>query len=110
MPLNKDFVSSKMTQYSNDQMSDDEKLKKVATKAIKTTMIGSLSVIEKEMGFLWNHGSYEALTEEEEQMKAIYEKVRQSILDNGNEQIRNLGKALSAEYRTMTLPVKGPGQ
>lgn len=107
---NKDFLSSKMIDYSNEKLSDNDKLKKVATKAVKTTMIGALSIIEKEMGFLWNHGSYENLSAEEEQMRAIYEKVRVAILDNGNEQIRNLGKSLSQEYRTMTLPVKGSGQ
>ena len=109
MTPNKEFISSKITTYSNEPMSDDEKLKKVATKAIKTTMIGSLSIIEKELGFLWNHGSYDELTVEEEQMKDMYEKMRVAILDNGNEQIRNLGKSLSQEYRTMILPVKGQG-
>ncbi len=62
----------------------------VATKKrIQTTMIGSLSDIESLFGFLWNFGGTE-LSEEQKQMKEIYEEARAKILDRGNTQIREL--------------------
>jgi hypothetical protein len=58
-----------------------ERLKKIATKKVQTTMIGALDSIEKHLGFLW---------EENSELRETYEIVRQEILDRGNDQIRNL--------------------
>lgn len=64
------------------------RLKKEIRKRIQTTMIGSLSSIEKYFGFLWGEESDE-LTDKEEQMREIFEEMRTEILDKGNTQIRN---------------------
>lgn len=58
-----------------------ERLKKIATKKVQTTMIGALDSIEKHLSFLW---------EENSELRETYEIVRQEILDRGNDQIRNL--------------------
>lgn len=64
------------------------RLKKEIKKRIQTTMIGSLSSIEKYFGFLWGEES-DSPTEREEQMREIFEEMRTEILDKGNTQIRN---------------------
>lgn len=66
-----------------------ERLCKIATKKIKTTMIGALSSVEKFFGFLWNQTD-QALTPEQQHLKNLYEEARAEILDKGNTQIRNL--------------------
>jgi len=58
-----------------------ERLKKISTKKIQTTMIGALDSIEKHLGFLWENNP---------ELRETYEIVRQEILDRGNDQIRNL--------------------
>lgn len=68
-----------------------DSLLKIATKKIQTTMIGSLSTVEDLLGFLWGFGLDESeLSEEQKQMRMIYEDVRAKILDRGNTQIREL--------------------
>lgn len=64
------------------------RLKKEIKKRIQTTMIGSLSSIEKYFGFLWGEES-DSPTEKQEQMREIFEEMRTEILDKGNTQIRN---------------------
>jgi hypothetical protein len=72
------------------EVSHDTLLKN-AKKKIQTTMIGSLSDIEEYFGFLWGFGEAEAsLSEQQKQMKCIYEDIRAKILDRGNTQIREL--------------------
>lgn len=65
------------------------RLKKEIKKKIQTTMIGSLSSIERYFGFLWGEDSEEELTKEQERMRDIFEDLRTEILDKGNIQIRN---------------------
>jgi len=78
-------------QKAKYKVDSKDRLKKIATKKIQTTMIGALDSIEQHLGFLW---------EEDENGKAnkdlhdIYEIVRQEILDRGNDQIRNLNTEL----------------
>jgi hypothetical protein len=75
------------------QDSSRDRLNKIATKKIKTTMIGSLSAIEKKLGYLWEDNSPEALAYRE-----LYESIREEILDIGNTQMRNLTEEL-AQYK-----------
>ncbi len=93
-----------------------QRLKKVATQKIRTTMIGALSSIEKKFGFLWGldeNGRDKGgeLTKEEEELKTMFDTLRSEILDLGNNQIRNLESEIS-QYDVkwnrfhMTLPVK----
>ena len=85
-----------------------DRLSKNLKKKIQTTMIGALSSIEENFGFLWN--STQQLTKEQELMKDLYQKVRSEILDKGNNQARNIDAEL-AQYDvewlryTMKIPV-----
>jgi len=90
--------------------SSRERLLKVARKKIETTMIGALSSMEKNLGFLWGHEEQRDLTPEEQHVKNIYDQIRSEILDKGNNQIRNLEAELSQYEVTwlryhMTLPM-----
>tara|TARA_Y100000310_G_C20530756_1_gene738321 strand:+ start:270 stop:650 length:381 start_codon:yes stop_codon:yes gene_type:complete len=86
------------------------RLSKIAKKKIQTTMIGSLSTVEKFFGFLWSHGDNDELTPEQEHMKNLFDEARAEILDRGNSQIRNL-EAEVAQYDVtwkryhVTMPV-----
>jgi transcription termination factor Rho len=90
-----------------------DRLYKVAKKKIQTTMIGALDTIEKSFGFLWE--SDEELSNEQVQLKAIFEDARSQILDRGNTQMRNL-EAEMTQYdiswnrHTINLPVVEKGE
>ena len=88
-----------------------DRLYQIAKKKIKTTMIGALDSLEKNFGFLWGIGSEGELTQQQEQLKAIFEDARSEILDRGNTQIRNLQAEISNydiswKRHTVTMPVK----
>ena len=72
-----------------------DRLTKNCKKKIQTTMIGALSSIEDHLGFLWGHKSDEALSEEQEKMRQLYEELRSEILDKGNTQMRNIDAELT---------------
>ena len=86
-----------------------ERLGKILKKKVETTMIGALSSIEEHFGFLW--GSSDEMTEEQQSMYDIYQKVRSEILDKGNSQARNIDIELN-QYElkwlrySVTIPVK----
>jgi len=102
-----DFKQKKEEQYKE---ASANRLSKIAKKKIQTTMIGSLSTVEKFFGFLWGHGDGEELTPEQEHMKNLFDEARAEILDRGNSQIRNLETEV-AQYDIswkryhVTLPV-----
>jgi len=77
------------------KIASKERLSKVLKKKIQTTMIGALSSIEENFGFLWNAESNKPLTKDQEAMKDLYQKVRSEILDRGNNQARNIDAELS---------------
>lgn len=83
-----------------------ERLKKIGQSKIRTAMIGALEVIEKNLQPYWEDDSEGA-----RELKSIYEKMRQEILDKGNTQIRNFESELEQydvewlRYR-MQIPVK----
>lgn len=58
-------------------------------KNLTTVMIGALCAVEEELGFLWNFDKTQEPTELHDQFKEIWDKVRNRILTNGNEQIAN---------------------
>lgn len=81
---------------------DREQLKRVLKTKIKTTMIGALSAVEECLG--------EVLFADPK-INAMYQKCRQMILDNGNEQIRNMEKevdlyTISRTVFTYHMPIK----
>jgi hypothetical protein len=68
-----------------------DKLFKAAKKKIQTTMIGALSTIEEQFGFLWGFDiPEEERMPEQKKIHEIYEDTRAKILDRGNTQIRTL--------------------
>lgn len=88
----RDFLEINKSKY---RLSDNIK------KKIETTMIGSLSSIEKYFGFLWEN---DKLTEEEKaKYRALYNELRSEILDKGNHQLRNV----DAELANYTIKFEG---
>jgi hypothetical protein len=71
-----------------------DRLSKIIKKKIETTMIGALSSIEENLGFLWDNNG-KTLTKDQELMKGLYNKIRSEILDKGNNQDRNIDAELS---------------
>jgi hypothetical protein len=66
-----------------------ERMRRNMETKIRTTMIGSLSVIEEKLGFLWGQGKPRSqLTDQELAMEEIKDELRTEILNNGNNQLR----------------------
>ena len=101
-----DYRKVREKKYKQDSK---DRLSKILKKKIQTTMIGALSSIEENFGFLWKSESGQ-LTKDQEIMKDLYQKVRSEILDKGNNQARNIDAEL-AQYEvewqrySMQIPV-----
>ena len=78
------------------KLDSKERLSRILKKKIQTTMIGALSSIEENFGFLWQ-GDDKDLSKDQRMMKEMYNKVRSEILDKGNNQARNIDAEL-AQY------------
>lgn len=101
-----DFKKIRESKY---RVESKDKLAKTLKKKIQTTMIGALSTIEENFGFLWTNESGEALTKDQEVMKNIYNKMRSEILDRGNNQARNIDAELSQyEIECIRYQIKIP--
>lgn len=82
-----------------------ERLRKICSTKIRTTMIGALESIEKRLTNYFNTSNEGLL------LKKIYEEMRQEILDRGNQQIRNLDTEFEQyiiEWKryTLQLPIR----
>tara|TARA_B100000902_G_scaffold77974_1_gene82724 strand:- start:2127 stop:2423 length:297 start_codon:yes stop_codon:yes gene_type:complete len=66
------------------------KLRQSMEKRIQTTMIGALDKMEKNFGNLWGHYKDGPLTEQEEEFAELWDFTRNQILNQGNNQIRNI--------------------
>ena len=77
--------------YTDKQKEEFKKrLKKIIGTKINTTMIYPLSQFELAFGGLWGHGKAEAeLTEDEKINRQVWNQVRNSVLNMGNQQKRN---------------------
>ena len=99
--------AQRSAKYQSDSR---DRLNSICKKKITTTMVGALDSIERHFGFLWEEQS-DGDPEAARIMKELYEKVREEILDNGNNQSRNLTIELE-QYEVrwmryqMQLPVK----
>jgi len=72
-----------------------DRLKKIISTKIQTTMIFPLSQFESAFGHLWGHGKDDhKLTEEEKMYRSKWNEVRNNILNNGNQQKRNANTEL----------------
>jgi len=91
MAENGEYKQARDEKYKQESKT---RLSKIAKKKVETTMIGALSSIEENFGFLWGSGDSN-MTPEERKMFDIYQKVRAEILDRGNLQARNLDAELS---------------
>jgi hypothetical protein len=89
----KGYKEVRENKYKSDSK---DRLSKILKKKIQTTMIGALSSIEENFGFLWE-GEEGSLNEQQKAMKELYNKVRSEILDKGNNQARNIDAEL-AQY------------
>lgn len=89
-----DYKKIRDSKYKTDSR---DRLAKILKKKIQTTMIGALSSMEENLGFLWKNESGGPLTQEQEVLKNIYNKIRSEILDRGNNQARNIDAEL-AQY------------
>jgi hypothetical protein len=58
------------------------------SKRFQTTIIGSLARVEDNFGYLWGHNSNEELTEKQQEFADLWEYTRTSILNHGNNQMR----------------------
>ena len=90
-----------------------DRLFQIGKKKVQTTMIGALDTIEKSFGFLWQAEGEP--TQEQVQLKSIFENARSEILDRGNTQIRNLEAEISNydiswKRYTVSLPIKEKGE
>jgi hypothetical protein len=64
-------------------------LDKIITTKIRTSFIGALDNFEQRFGFLWGHNKNEVdLTEDEREMRSLWEQTRTTILNLGNVQLR----------------------
>ena len=108
--LIKDSMDFKHKKQEKFKEASKARFSKISKKKIQTTMIGSLSTVEKFFGFLWGHGDNDELTPEQEHMKNLFDEARAEILDRGNSQIRNM-EAEIAQYDVtwkryhVTMPV-----
>lgn len=99
----------KQKQYEEDSKN---RLFKIGTKQIRTTMIGALAAIENKFGHLWNHGNVPQ-TEQEEMFRELYDELRKDVLDKGNQQIHNFTQEIQ-QYQiswnrySISLPVVTP--
>jgi hypothetical protein len=77
---------------------------------IKTTMIGALSKMENNFGHLWGHFTEGELSSQEELFADLWDETRNSILNQGNKEIRNLKqdylKAKTREAGDIPLTIK----
>jgi len=70
------------------EQSRERLIRNMETK-IRTTMIGSLSLMEEKFGFLWGRGkSRGQMTQQELDMEQLKDELRTEILNGGNNQLR----------------------
>jgi hypothetical protein len=87
-----DYKKIREEKYKADSK---DRLSKILRKKIQTTMIGALSSVEENFGFLWDDSNNSLSSDQKKAFKALYEKIRSEILDKGNNQARNIDAELS---------------
>ena len=71
-------------------------IKEKISKRMQTTFIGAISRFETEFGYLWGHEE-ESPSPEQQNKRNQWERLRKSILDHGNQQLRQLLKEIKEE-------------
>src|SRR5688572_6960260 len=86
-----------------------ERLLKICSTKIRTTMIAALDTVEKKLETLWQ--STGKPSNEQLVLIQLYQEMRKEILDKGNQQIRNLEDEFDQyeihwKRHTLKLPVR----
>jgi len=86
-----DYRRRSRAKNSEDRYKESSKkrLLNILKKKFDTTTIGTLAILEENLGELWGHGiPYRDLTEEEADFREIWNDIRTKILDLGNSNLR----------------------
>ena len=87
---------AKKLRNDSQEKSAQSQLTRHVTKKIKTTMIGALDSFEKAFGEVWGHDEEQGnLTDDQLDMRELWEEVRTEILDRGNAQMRDAEDEIS---------------
>lgn len=88
------YVKAKENYHSRSK----DRLDKSIEKKFRTTFIGALSAFEDAFGEVWGHRLPEhELTDEQYRRRRLWEQVRTTVLNNGNNQLRAAQSEI-AEY------------
>ena len=72
------------------------RLSNIISTKMKTSFIGALAAFEENFGFLWGYGLTEdRLTDEQKQLRELWDKTRTQVLNNGNSQLRACDNEIS---------------
>lgn len=85
----------KIKQAKKEKYQEDSKrrLVNIINKHMTTTFIAALASFEEEFGYLWGHGKT-SKTEKEKEYFAIWQKVRNEVLNRGNHELRGIQNEL----------------
>lgn len=86
---------NKRRNQDNYKRFSKERLVNSITGRMRTTMIGTLAIIEHTIGHLWGINETRPLTPDEEEILEMWEEIRTQILDLGNNNIRITQEELS---------------
>jgi hypothetical protein len=71
--------------------SSKQRLENIISKKMRTTFIGALSQFEQHFGEMWGHGlPPHECTQEQLQLREVWQRLRNNVLNNGNHQLRTL--------------------
>lgn len=91
-------LSAKMKQARDERFLEQsrQRLDKIVSTKVRTAFIGALAAFEEEFGFLWGGDTPDdQLTEEQANMRELWERARTNVLNNGNTQLRALRNEIS---------------
>ena len=75
-------------------------LKQMGSIRIRTAFMAALAAFETEYGELWGRGKDPTnLTPDEQEEYAVYKRLRKSILDKGNNQVRHWENIMNAHIQ-----------
>jgi hypothetical protein len=88
-------------------------LKAVIDKKLKTSFIFAIAQLEEKFGHLWDPQQENSEVEGSEYYADLFQQFRKAVLDNGNNQIRNMEKDLDESFEVAfkkhTIYFKGQG-
>lgn len=83
--------------------SHKDRFKKISEKKFTTCFMNPICKFEENFGYLWGHNIENGkLTNEQKQLKIIWELVRKDILDNGNRQKRAMNSEIDLHQISFT--------